>query len=151
MDGEHPQATTHKGECRKQYTRERGRRNNRAWREANPDKEVARKKAYHEANRERCIAKAKKWHEENRERYLDQKKKYREANRAHIAEYEAALYWSKTRPDGERIDAIMQQATPRQRQRLADWLLGRNHRACRQHTVDQWLMEYNSLENGQIT
>ena len=72
-------------------TSEAKRARNKAYYEANKEKESARKKAYYEANKERELARNKAYYEANKEKEQARKKAYREANRdrilAHKAEY----------------------------------------------------------------
>ena len=57
----------------------------KAYREANKDKNAARQKAYYEANKDRIAARQKAYREANKDKIAAQQKAYREANKDKIA------------------------------------------------------------------
>lgn len=59
---------------------------NRAWYEANRDKEAAKSKEWYEANRDKAAAKYREWYEANRERKDFTTKAWRQANRERVRE-----------------------------------------------------------------
>ena len=81
------EANREKEKARKKAWREANPEKIKAWREANREKIRAREKAWQEANREKEKARKKAYYEANREKVKDRVKAYREANREKVKAY----------------------------------------------------------------
>ena len=103
---------------------------------------------YYQENRAHCRKKQRQYRRTEQGRISDRasSKKYHLKNKTESNKRWSARWYEVQGPRVSRVLGLFQRGTERQRERLANRLLSQFDPTVKDHKVDQWLADYNSLE-----